>query len=219
MGRAFALANPSLAGLLAERGGDPDGERLLEGFAFLSAQIRERAENAVPEVIHGLVELLLPHYLRPLPACSVVEFAPQPRALRGRLRVPRGTEIAAAPVEQTSCTFRTTAELELLPIALLDAAVEYPSATAPALRVLLALGEQGRAELIAARRLRFFLHGELPLTTALLLWLFRHCRGVTLRDPNSKSPGVRLQPSALRAVGLDPQEALFPWPQLAPQGF
>ncbi len=60
MGRAFAVANPSMAGLLAERGGDPDVERLLEGFAFLSAQIRERTENAVPEVIHGLAELLLP---------------------------------------------------------------------------------------------------------------------------------------------------------------
>jgi len=219
MGRAFAVANPSLAGLLAERGGDPDVERLLEGFAFLSAQIRERTENAVPEVIHGLMELLLPHYLRPLPACSIVEFTPQPRALRGRLRVPRGTEIATAPVEQTSCLFRTTAELELLPVALADAAVEYPSATAPTLRLLLQLGEQGRPELIAARRLRFFLHGELPLSTTLLLWLFRHCRGISLRDPSSSAPAVRLSPAVLRPLGLDPAEALFPWPQLAPHGF
>lgn len=219
MGRAFAVANPSLAGLLSERGGDPDVERLLEGFAFLSAQIRERTENAVPEVIHGLAELLMPHYLRPLPACSVVEFTPQPRALRGRLRVPRGTEIAAVPVEQTSCTFRTTADLDLLPLTLLDAAVEYPSATAPTLRLLLQLGEQARAELIQAGRLRFFLHGELPLSSTLFLWLFRHCRGISLRDAGSAGPAVRIGPNSLRAVGFDPGEALFPWPPLAPQGF
>ncbi len=219
MGRAFAVANPSLAGLLAERGGDPDVERLLEGFAFLSAQIRERTENAVPEVIHGLVDLLLPHYLRPLPACSIVEFTPQPRALRGRLQVPRGTEIAAAPLEQTSCVFRTTADLDLLPLSLLDAAVEYPSAAAPVLRLLLQFGEQGRAELIRARRLRFFLHGEMPLSTTLFLWLFRHCRGVLLRDPASNAPSVRLAPGVLRPLGLDPSEALFPWPAMAPRGF
>ena len=219
MGRAFAVANPSMAGLLAERGGDPDVERLLEGFAFLSAQIRERTENAVPEVIHGLAELLLPHYLRPLPACSIVEFTPQPRALRGRLRVPRGTEIATVPVEQTSCAFRTTADVDLLPLTMLDAAVEYPSSTAPILKLVLQLGEQGRAELIQAQRLRFFLHGELPLSSALFLWLFRHCRGISLRDPGSNAPPVRLSPGALRPPGFDRAEALFPWPPLAVPGF
>ncbi len=219
MGRAFGVANPGLAGLLAERGGDPDVERLLEGFAFLAARIRERTDDAVPEVIHGLVELLLPHYLRPLPSCSIIEFTPQPKAMRGRLRVPRGTEIAATPVDETSCTFRTTADLDLLPLTLVDAAVEYPSTTAPVLRLALQLGEQGRAELIQAQRLRIFLHGELPLSTTLFLWLFRHCRGVLLRDPRSTASGVRLSPALLRPVGLDPSEALFPWPKLASHGY
>src|SRR5205085_6605185 len=71
-GKAFARAHPQVAGLLAERGGDPDVERLLEGFAFLTARIRERIENAVPEVTYGLAELLIPHFLRPLPACAIV---------------------------------------------------------------------------------------------------------------------------------------------------
>ena len=48
MGRAFGLANPSVAGLLVERGADPDVERLLEGFAFLTARIRERVDDACP---------------------------------------------------------------------------------------------------------------------------------------------------------------------------
>ena len=38
----------------AQRGGDPDVERLLEGFAFLTARIRERIEDAVPEVVEAL---------------------------------------------------------------------------------------------------------------------------------------------------------------------
>ena len=50
------------------RGGDPDVERLLEGFAFLTARIRERVDDAVPDIVHGLCELLLPHYLRTIPA-------------------------------------------------------------------------------------------------------------------------------------------------------
>ena len=38
LGRAYAQAHPGTAGLLAERSGDPDVERLLEGFAFVAAR-------------------------------------------------------------------------------------------------------------------------------------------------------------------------------------
>src|SRR5687767_13774037 len=99
MGRAFGEANPRVAGLLADRGGDPDVERLLEGFAFLTARVRERMDDAVPEIIAGLSELLLPHYLRTVPACSIVEFSPPLRALRGRAKVAAGSELATNPVD------------------------------------------------------------------------------------------------------------------------
>jgi type VI secretion system protein ImpG len=216
-GREFGRAHPAMAGLLSERGGDPDAERLLEGVAFLTARIRERGEAALPELVEGLVDLLMPQYLRPVPASSIVEFTPQIRALRGALAVPRGTEVAAKAVEGTACTFRTTADLTLLPLAVHDAGVEYPSSTAPVLRVVITVSEAGVAELRRVGKLRFFLHGELPLSSTLYLWLLRHCQGVELRDPAEKGPGVRLPPQNVRALGLEPEEALFQWPRLTQQ--
>src|SRR5208283_83291 len=129
LGRAFAQAHPSTAGLLAERSGDPDVERLLEGFAFVAARIRERTDDAVPEVIHGLADLLLPQYLRPIPACTIVEFLPQARALRAAVKVPRGAEVASTPVEGTSCLFRTTQDVTLLPVTLGETVLDMPSVT------------------------------------------------------------------------------------------
>src|SRR6266545_1881155 len=120
MGKAYAEANPSTAGLLGERGGDPDVERLLEGFAFLAARVRERVEDGVPEISHDLAEALLPHYLRTVPASSIVEFQPIPGALRARVVVPRGTELGSVPVDGIPCLFRTTADLDLLPVAVQD---------------------------------------------------------------------------------------------------
>src|SRR5512140_2711483 len=87
MGKEFAAAYPSVAGLLAERGGDPDVERLLEGFAFLAARIRERLDDAVPELVHQLAEILVPQLVRPIPSATVVEFLPLAGALRTRLTV------------------------------------------------------------------------------------------------------------------------------------
>ncbi len=218
LGKAFSVANPTIAGFLAERGGDPDVARLLEGFAFLTARIRERIDDAVPEVLHGLTELLLPHYLRPLPACSVVEFAPEVRALRGRVRVPAGTALAATPLEGTSCQFRTTAPLDLLPLTLLESTLDTSSALSPTLRVRFQTPPQGAAEVYGPEGLRLFLHGELPVTSTLLLWLQRYCKRISVHAPGSSGPGLQLPPTALRACGFDAEQALFPWPKASSDG-
>ncbi len=196
MGRAFGLANPSVAGMLVERGADPDVERLLEGFAFLTARIRERVDDDVPEMVHVLTDLLLPHYLRPVPASTIIEFTPQVRALRGRSTVPAGVEIAARPLDGTSCVFRTTSDVELLPLTLEEAMLDKSSVTAPVLRLFFQAHEQIHAEIFRPEGLRLFIHAELATSALMLLWLMRYCRGVEVRNEYGKSVqlGARRHP-------------------------
>ncbi|RKG84539.1 type VI secretion system baseplate subunit TssF [Corallococcus terminator] len=218
MGRAFGLANPSVAGLLVERGADPDVERLLEGFAFLTARIRERLDDNVPEMVHGLTELLLPHYLRPLPATTIVEFTPQVRALRGRSRIPAGAEVASQPLDGTSCVFRTTSDVDLMPLTLQDAMLDRSSLTSPVLRLFFQTHEQGRAEVFRAAGVRLFIHGELSASSLVLLWLLRYCKAVRVRGASDSGPGLRLPPDAVRATGFERDFKLLPWPR-ATEGY
>ena len=215
-GKAYAEANPSTAGLLAERGGDPDVERLLEGFAFLAARVRERVDDAVPEVIHDLTEIVLPQYLRPVPACTIVEMTPVPGELLSRHRVPAGSEISSVPVDGTSCRFTTTADLDLLPVTVQDVLVDRALGATPVLRVHLQTTAQALADVFQPGGVRFLLHGDLPLASTLFLWLARHLRGVRVC---TASGGIDLPPSAVRLVGLEPEFSLLPWPRLAPQGY
>lgn len=217
MGRAFGEANPRVAGLLAERGGDPDVERLLEGFAFLTARVRERMDNAVPEIVEGLTELLLPHYLRTVPAASVVEFSPPLRALRGRSKVPAGTELATNPVEGTRCVFRTTFDLDLIPVAVQETTLDQSVSSAPVLKASFATTEQGRLEVFQPQGLRLFIHAEPAVGGLLLLWVARYCRGIQVRSPEGQR--VWLPPSNIHLSGLDPSCPLLPWPKLAPPSF
>lgn len=219
LGRAFALANPAAAGLLAERGGDPDVERLLEGFSFLTARIRERIDDAVPEIVHALTELLLPHFLRTLPACSIVELSPVISALRGRQRVARGTEVASTNVDGTSCRFRTTSEVDLLPLSVQDVVLDLSVSASPVVRVTLQTTEQGRALVLAPEGVRFHIHGEYPVASMLFLWLNRYCRDVTVKGSGAKSSSVTLPGSSVRPVSFDPERALLPWPKFAPEGY
>jgi type VI secretion system protein ImpG len=216
MGKAYAEANPTTAGLLAERGSDPDVERLLEGCAFLAARVRERIEDSIPEMVHDLSELLLPHYLRSVPAATIVEFTPVPGALRARLRVAAGTEIASAPVEGTRCRFRTTADLDLLPVSVQDVALDQAIGATPALRVQLHASAQALPAVLQPDGIRFFVQGELPFASTLLLWMARHLREVEVRSAKGT---VRLPAASVRTVGFEPSFGLLPWPRFAPGGY
>jgi type VI secretion system protein ImpG len=217
MGRAFSLEHPNLAPLLAERSADPDVERLLEGFAFVTARIRERLEDAVPELSHELTQLVLPHYLRPVPSCSMVEFTAAMRSLRGPVKIARGTELVSTPVEGTACSFRTTEDVELLPLTVSRVETVRTSSTAVDLKLLFETTEGGRASVLGSP-LKLYLHGELANASSLFMSLMQHCTGVSLRDKAGREK-LRLRRDALVAPAFRETSMLFPWPPLVPTGY
>ncbi len=217
VGKAFGLAHPAIASMLVERSGDPDVERLLEGFAFLTARIRERLDDAVPEISHGLTELLLPHYLRPVPACTIVEFAAQSKMAKGIVSIPAGSELMSTPVDGTQCTFRTTQDVELLPLVLRESTLTQPSSSIAQLRLCFETTEQGRAVLFRSP-LQVFIHGELPLTSLLMLWLTRFCRAVVVVNPG-EGEVFRGGPECIRSSAFSPENLLFPWPRTSPLAY
>nr|WP_264758823.1 type VI secretion system baseplate subunit TssF [Pseudomonas oryzagri] len=71
LGKRFAERSPALAPFLGQSGRDPDVERLLEGFAFLTGltgRLRQKLDNELPELTHSLMHLLWPNYMRALTA-------------------------------------------------------------------------------------------------------------------------------------------------------
>ncbi|MDH5217537.1 MAG: type VI secretion system baseplate subunit TssF, partial [Gammaproteobacteria bacterium] len=116
MGDAFSHHYPKLAPFLAYDSNDPDVERLLEGFSFLTAKLRQKLDDEVPEFTTGLFTSLWPHFLRPVPAMSIMEFTPLESAVVGKKVVPVGSEIESKAVEGTRCSFRTSYDVEILPI-------------------------------------------------------------------------------------------------------
>lgn len=219
IGQEFAHANPAVAGLLSERGTDPDVERLLEGFAFLAARVRERIEEQLPEVVQGLTEILLPHYLRPLPACSVVEFLPASGSLRARVSLPAGSEVKSVPVEGTQCRFRTTAPLDFLPLTIREVVLDQAIGANPVLRIRCQVPPPAFPAVFHASGVRLFIHGELPLASTLLLWFTEHLRRVEVHGLGPKGMTVTLDPASVRAPGFSEELPLLPWPRLAPRGY
>ena len=119
-GREFVLRNPGAAERLQwgadGRCDDPHVRRMIEAFALLSARVRAKLDDEFPELTHALLEALYPHFLRPIPSLSVVQFLPR-RDTSVRSTVPRGSEVVLDVANaDTRCRFRTMYPVEVWPV-------------------------------------------------------------------------------------------------------
>ena len=219
MGKEFAQAHPEAAHFLAEKGSDPDVERLLEGFAFLTGRIRQKLDDEFPEVTHALMNLLLPHYLRPIPPVSLVEFQPIRGMVRKSHQLARGTEVASVPVDGTSCRFSTCFDVALYPLWIESAALQTPIGGRPELRLRFATDQGCALSLSEIPKLRLFLVGE-PAET-LYLWFCRHLDKIRIRQSTSgKAAGEELlETQSVRPAGFDREESILPYPKTSFDGY
>jgi type VI secretion system protein ImpG len=222
LGREFAAAYPAVAPMLAAAGADPEVERLLEGVAFLTGKIRQKLDDELPEVIHSVASLLFPHYLRQLPATSIVEFTPLPNVVRERLTVPRDSEVGSVPVDGTSCRFRTTMDVELTPLAIEDVRLDTGAQLAQSLRIGVRVAGGVALSAIGLRKLCFYIHGERRVQDDLRLWIGAHLERVSLAtvDDSGRDTVVATLPAAaVKLVGFEEEESLIPFPRTVYPGF
>jgi len=222
LGREFAQAYPALAPMLADRGGDPDVERLLEGVAFLTGRIREKLDDELPEVVHAISQLLFPQLLQPLPSMAMLELTPLPNVLRELHEVKPGTEFASIPVDGTRCQFRSTAECVLTPWTIDDVRLETGAGGRQQLRVELRLPSGMPLAQATPEKLRLHLGGETRSSLALLAWLHRHCEDVAVlaaKASRFEEREVSLGRDAIQSVGFRDDEALLPYPRTTFEGY
>jgi type VI secretion system protein ImpG len=132
MGAEFARRYPKIASRLLldeEKVEDPHVERMVEAFAFLSGRIGLKLDDELPEVTESFLNLLYPHYLAPIPSMAIAQFSfGSPNDKMSSTQVlERGARLNSRPVDGTPCRFRTSYEVDLMPIELMSAALESPA--------------------------------------------------------------------------------------------
>jgi len=224
LGAEFARAYPQAAHLLSGTSSDPDVERLLEGFAFLTARIRERLDDELPEVTHGLMNMLWPHYLRPVPSMSMLEFQPRFAALRQTHRVERGVQVQSVPVEGTACRFRTAYAVDLQPISLEQTQLETQGAGVSRLWLGFKVWNKLPLDVLDLRTLRLHLHGDPTITLQLHQHLLRHVAEARVVTTGPEGKGAAKtestwRPLTIQPVGYRESEALLDYPTRSFPGY
>jgi type VI secretion system protein ImpG len=131
MAGEFAREFPKIAGRLAlDQDGheicpDPFVERLLEGFAYLTARVQVKLDAEFPRLTQALLESAYPHYLAPVPSMLMAHFEPEldEAGLADGYPIPRGTSLRSnlGRTTGTPCEFRTSHAVTLWPLKLLEA--------------------------------------------------------------------------------------------------
>ena len=234
MGAQFAEKYPKVAGrLLIEpsKCEDPHVERLLESFAFLAARVHLKVDDDFPEITQALLSIVYPHFIRPIPSMSVVEF--QVDVEQGKLTtgldIPKDSLLYSRPVGGVPCKFQTCYDTTIWPLTVMAASLTSPDRLKPSLRVpgaahALKLDVRSSPDAplpkLGLDSLRFYLFGESSLAYLLYELLCSRLVSIVVRDPaNKKIEPVTLPASALRPAGFAENEGMLPFPRRSFTGY
>lgn len=212
----FSKAHPALAPMLSGPTSDPDVERLLEGTAFLSGLIREKLDDQFPEILHSLLQIILPHYLRPIPSATIIQFTPKP-GLMEIMNVEAGSAVASVPVDGTSCLFTTSYDVEVHPLQLSDARLEKAPGGAMQLRLFFRITGPTLQDW-KAKKLRLLIGGSYENAADRYHLILNNTRNIRI-VPGQGGQSVTLPRKNLKAVGFELNEALLPYPSYSFPGY
>jgi type VI secretion system protein ImpG len=229
MGADFAAKYPKIASRLildeAGRSEDPHVERLLEGFAFLAARVHLKIDDEFPEITEALLSILYPHYIRPIPSMSIVQFHLDPEQGKSPhgVKIDAGSMMNSRPVGGVPCKFRTCYQTTLWPVSVVEAEWKTPDRLQPpikapdadaALRLRLECMPDMELSKLNMNSLRLYLDGASEVIHALYELLLSNCLQVWIRDPeNPRLRPVQLPPAAVQAVGFGEDEGMLPYPK------
>lgn len=235
MGAEFSEKYPKVASRLLldpNRCEDPHVERLIESFAYLAARVHLKIDDEFPEITEALLSVLYPHYIRPIPSSTIVQFHldPEQGKLSTGLPIPRDSMLYSQPVDGYPCKFKTCFDTTLWPLKIAAAQWVTPDRLRPAvksqdavaaLRLELECFPDVTFEKLELSSLRFYLSGESSLAHTLYELLCNNCTQILLRDraPNTRKHPISFPGTHLQPAGFSDSEALLPYPRRSFSGY
>lgn len=216
-GSHYSDLRPHLSSFLNGKHTDPDVERLLEGFAFLTSRLRAKIDDDFPELTHSMINLLWPNFIRPFPSVTIVEFTPLPEIISTKKILAEELKlISDSSKGQPKCYFQTCRSLAVYPI----------------VRTGLSVSNSREASVI---KIEFETHGEISLkelnlddltlflgessyeTQYLYLWLhhFLESVHVVISDDEYYSLDIK----NVESIGWSSEDGILPYPKNVYEGY
>ena len=193
LAKEFARDYPSLAPMLAEDSTDPDVERLLEGFAYLTANVQEKLDQQLPELSKSLCQIFFPECLVPTPSVVMMQFKPRANASHA-IPLKAGAKFASQVIDEATCKFELLADNKVEPIVLHNSEFKETDDGTKYLRLNLSMLGTTLTQW-DIEQLPFYITGEQQNASDLYLYLMRYCKEIGLQaegEAEHRMPGSNL---------------------------
>lgn len=215
-GKKFATAHPQIASNLdidsiGDR--DPHIERLFEGFAFLTARIREKIDDSFPELTESLINLIWPQLQHEIPSLCMVEFKPRKGHLQKSRVLPKGSTIMTEPLGANlkPCSFVTTQDVNLNPVTLNSVFIEEDHLGRSTLSINFLIEPTVKKENLNLTPLKLYIRAELPAAISIHRLMTNHIIKAELLIGNYRQI-LSVHPSeAVTSGGFLDNELLIPF--------
>ena len=233
LGAEFANEHPKIAGRLginADTIEDPHVSRLIESFAYLNARIQHKLDDDFPELSDALLNVLFPHYQRPIPSMSIVQFCADEELLESSYYIERHSLLETEQFQGENCRFSTVHPTELLPVNVTTANLIGRPFTTPGSSDVRGAGGVLKLTLktfnneitfneLRPDTLRFYLKGQPQHINPLYELLLNDCHNVVMALSESDTSPVFLGKNVIKQVGFDPEDGLLPYPKSSFLGY
>ncbi|MBA5607048.1 type VI secretion system baseplate subunit TssF [Duganella sp. FT3S] len=227
LAEGFSVRHPKLAdklGIRSEAGGDPQTGRVLQSVALLGARTVKLLDDDYSRITAALLNVLRPHYLRPIPAASVacLDFGrAKENAITGVSVIPRGTELKCVDPAAHACKYTTAYPVTIGPYrisdARFDAIVKAPAAVALSgdvtsqikIEIRCTASNTGLAAL-GLDKIRVYIAGEPSFGATLRDTLFMRTVS-TYVEADGSGEWTALDQPPLVAVGFADGDAMIPF--------
>ena len=233
LGAEFASEHPKIAGRLginAETIEDPHVSRLIESFAYLNARIQHKLDDDFPELSDALLEVLFPHYQRPIPSMSIVQFVADEKKLESTYKIDQNTLLETEQYQGETCRFSTRYETLLHPFKLQQAKLLGIPFTTPGSQQFKGAGGVLKLSLktfnkeitfadMKPESIRFYLKGQPQHINPLYELLLNKCQAIIMVTSERDANPLRLPASCIEPVGFKLAEGLLPYPDSSFMGY
>ena len=233
LGDEFSKENPKIAsrlGINSDTIEDPHVSRLVESFAYLNARIQHKLDDDFPELSDGILSVLYPHYQRPIPSMSIVEFEADAEQLEDSYVIPANTLIETSPFQGETCKFSTSYDTELLPISVKSASLTGRPFTTPGsdkirgadsvLKISLkTLSESLMFSELDFDKVRFYLKGLPQHVNPLYQMLLKGTLQIVVADGIETHKIKTIDRSSIKPVGFEESQGMLPYPESSFLGY
>ncbi len=233
LGAEFSKEQPKIAGRLgvnADTVEDPHVSRLIESFAYLNARIQHKLDDDLPEISDSLLNVLFPHYQRPIPSMTIVKFTPDEDQLDSKYVVPKNSLLETDLFQGERCHFTTIYQTELLPVNVTSASVmgrpfNTPgSSTVKGAQSVLKLhlstySDDIQFSELNLDKIRFHLKGQAQHINPLYEMLLNNCLSVVIASSDDDTSPVFLDKNCIQKAGFDDEDGMLPYPDASFTGY